>query len=181
MTSKPQIPNPLLFNPLKHHLKVIKEFLSKHILPGTETDDKTFYMELKHLGSSVMDIYTGDLTSEMICNEVIEFLKSRKLLIKESFSAWTGMNINAFRIILLSDSSQWTLKYHNSSSNYVHLFPARYSPHTFRIKSNTLKTAMLYLNKFGNREINEEDLNKVNLWLTSPLLSLWMNQLRLLK
>lgn len=65
-----------------------------------------------------------------------------------------------FRIVSLSDSSQWTLKYHNNEICYVHLFPARSSPHSFRVKSNTLKSALLYYILIGKDFITGDDLNK---------------------
>jgi hypothetical protein len=42
----------------------------------------------------------------------------------------------------------------------VHIFPARLSPHTFRIKANTLKSAILYVIMIGKDYISEDDLNK---------------------
>jgi hypothetical protein len=59
----------------------------------------------------------------------------------------------------LSDSSQWTLKYHNSESRHVHIFPARSSPHSFRVKANTLKSAVLYIILIGKDYVTEDDLN----------------------
>jgi hypothetical protein len=43
---------------------------------------------------------------------------------------------------------------------FVHIFPARLSPHTFRVKSNTIKSAILYLILIGKDYVTEEDLNK---------------------
>jgi hypothetical protein len=152
---------PLLFNPLKHHLGNIKEFISGHVYLQSDIHNKTLHKEIKKLGSSVMDIYTGSLPPGNIFEEIAGFLKSNNLLEKGSFSIWAGTKLKDFRICALSDTSQWTLKYHNSESGYVHLFPARYSPHTFRVKANTLKSALLYLIIIRKTIINEEDLNYV--------------------
>lgn len=69
-------------------------------------------------------------------------------------------NFKDFRIITLSDSSQWMLKYHNDRANYVHLFPARMSTHSFRVKANTLKSAILYNIVIGKDYISSRDLNR---------------------
>ena len=50
---------------------------------------------------------------------------------------------------------------------FVHIFPARGSQHTFRVKSNTLKSALLYYILVGKDFITGDDLNKVR-----PLLGL---------
>jgi hypothetical protein len=124
-------------------------------------------MELKHLGTSVMDVYTGSLLINEVCNEVILFLQEKGLSDKEYFSRWTGTGPKDFRIIYLSDGSQWTLKYYDNSLRFVHIFPARGSQHTFRVKSNTLKSALLYHILIGKDFITGDDLNKVR-----PLLGL---------
>jgi hypothetical protein len=49
---------PFLFNPLKHHLGFIREFINLNI-DINSSDLQDLAKDLKHLGSSVMDIYTG--------------------------------------------------------------------------------------------------------------------------
>ena len=167
MRAEYQIPEPLLFNPLKHHLGFIKEFINLRTERDSDDDIKDLIRELKHLGTSVMDIYTGSLQVTHICKEVKDFLKQKELLIRDPFSLWAGKNIKSYRIITISDSSQWTLKFHNNELRYVHIFPARLSPHSFRVKANTLKSAVLYYILIGKDFITGDDLNKVR-----PLLGL---------
>ena len=116
--------------------------------------------ELKMIGTSVMDVYTGSLSVDEICEEITGFLNSRNLNKQELFSEWTGKKFNDFRTITLSDTSQWILKYHNDKSGYVHIFPARLSPLSFRIKSNTLKSAILFIVLIGKDYISAQDLNR---------------------
>lgn len=167
MIAEFQIQEPILFNPLKHHLGFIKEFIYQKTEVKSDGDQKTMIKELKHLGTSVMDVYTGSLVINEICKEVIMFLQGKELSEREFFSGWTGTGVNDFRIISLSDGSQWTLKYHDNSQRYVHIFPARGSRHTFRVKSNTLKSALLYYILVGKDFITGDDLNRVR-----PLLGL---------
>ncbi len=155
-----QIPDPILFNPFKHHLGFIKEFINQNIdSPGLNI--QMLSKDIRHLGTSVMDIYNGKLLVRNICNEATEFLKKKRLLLIEPYSLWAGKNAENFRIITLSDGSQWTLKFHDDHQRFVHLFPARNSPHTFRVKANTLKSALIYNIIIGKDLVTGDDLNKV--------------------
>ena len=120
---------------------------------------KELTRELKHLGTCVMDIYTGELSQENIFREITEFLRTNNIRAKELYKVWAGTGFNDFRIISLSDDSQWTLKFHNHETHFVHIFPARSSPHSFRIKANTLKSAILYIIVIGKDYVSDDDLN----------------------
>jgi hypothetical protein len=155
-----QIPEPILFNPFKHHLGFIKEFINRNIdNPGMNID--MLSKDIRHLGTSVMDIYNGKLFVRNICSEAYELLEKKGLLVKDVYSLWSGTNNDSFKVILLSDGSQWTLKYHENQQRFVHLFPARNSSHTFRVKANTLKSALIYNIIIGKDLVTSEDLNKV--------------------
>ena len=159
MDFKVDIPESLLFNPLKHYLNFIREFVSSRTLSINDPRLKELTRELKHIGTCVMDIYTGGLSQEEIFEEIVEFLKKNDLKDKEVYKSWAGTDFNDYRIITLSDTSQWTLKYHNHETRYIHIFPARSSPHSFRIKANTLKSAILYIIIFGKDYVSDDDLN----------------------
>lgn len=159
MVTMNSVPEPFQFNPLKHHLMHIREFISERLTGEKSTDLKGLIKELKHIGTSVMDVYTGSLEAGDIFQEVLEFLDKNKLNNRRIFSDWTGIKFNDFKIVTLSDSSQWMLKYHNDESRYVHIFPSRQSPHTFRVKANTLKSAILYYIIIGKDYISRKDLN----------------------
>jgi len=159
MFQNAEIPFPVLFNPLKHYLPFIRRFIDQKLTDETVPDLKNTIKDLKHIGTSVMDIYTGNLSMDDIFREVEEFLKKNRLTGQELFASWTGTDKNDYRIITLSDNSRWTLKYHKHETRYVHLFPARLSPYTFRVKANTLKSAILYLIFYGKDFITEDDLN----------------------
>ena len=135
--------------------------------PDPEPDQKVLIKELKHLGTSVIDVYTGPLAVSEICREVLAFLKEKDLLYESQFSVGAGTKAKDFRIISLSDESQWTFKYYDNFRRFVHIFPARGSRNSFRVKSNTLKSAILYYILIGKDFITGDDLNKVR-----PLLGL---------
>ena len=153
-----RITEPFQFNPLKHHLAFMREFISCD--PDGEYRPDLI-RQIKHIGSSVMDVYSGQIPVNEIIHQVRFFLTSEGLLSSSTFAEWTGKGFSDFRLTVLSDGSQWTLKYHQSNNRYVHFFPARSSPHTFRVKANTLKSAMLYMMKIGKDYITGEDLNSV--------------------
>jgi hypothetical protein len=162
MNTNYQIPEPFLFNPLKHHIGFIKEFINFNI-DKAGADLVSVARDLRHLGSSVMDIYSGSISISNICLEAEEFLLNKHLLKRKAYEVWIETKKDDYRLIRLSDSSQWTLKFHDNPERFVHIFPARNSQHTFRVKSNTLKSALIYLIVIGKDLITGDDLNKARL------------------
>jgi hypothetical protein len=163
MQSEYHIPEPFIFNPLKHHLEYIKEFIS--FRTEEDNDLKSLLKEIGHIGTSVMDVYTGSLTSDKIFSEINRFLILNKITSFSAFGNWTGKRFNDYKVATLSDTSQWALKYHNDEIRYVHLFPSRLSPHSFRVKANTLKSAILYYIVIGKDYITGDDLNQARVLL----------------
>lgn len=150
------IPEPFQFNPLKHHLAFIREFIASHEDGRTGPE---LLKSIKHIGTSVMDIYTGTLSTGEILKFVSDFLGKEGITDFEDFSHWAGTGISDFRILHLEDGSRWTLKFNNSRNRYIHIFPARASAHTLRVKANTLKSAVLYILVSGKDYVTEEELN----------------------
>jgi hypothetical protein len=159
MFSVNRMPPPFLCNPLKHHLGFIKEYIEDKLKDGIQTDDLSIIKDLKHLGGSLMDVYSGSLKTEKIINEISDFLIENKLTDRDSFMIWAGKNPKDFKTMTLSDDSHWILKYSNNKQRYVHPFPSRYSRLSFRVKANTLKTAILYLIFVGKDYVTEDGLN----------------------
>ena len=159
MDFKVHIPEPLLFNPLKHYLPYIRDLAAGRTMTINDPELKGLTKELKHIGTCVMDIYTGELPQEKIFVEILDFLHSNGLSARESFMKWTGTGFDEYKLHTVSDTSLWMLKYHNHETRYVHIFPARSSPHSFRIKANTLKSAILYIMVIGKDYVSEDDLN----------------------
>jgi hypothetical protein len=153
------IPEPLVFNPLKHHLGYIKNFISENTGAGKIDADIQVTLELRHIGGSVMDIYTGSMTHTEIGDEFLCYLRTKRLSKRDLYRKWSETGPQDFKTIYLSDGSRWVMKFHNNEERFVHVFPARFSPHSFRIKANTLKSAILYQIYIGKDYISEEDLN----------------------
>lgn len=151
-----RIPYPFQFNPLKHHLDFIKSFVTSRENSEINHD---LLKTIRHIGSSVMDIYNGELTISEILSEISGQITPERLWKRETYARWTGTRYLDFRTVTLTDNSAWTMKYHESENRYIHIFPARSSPHSFRVKANTLKSAILYIITYGKDYITEEDLN----------------------
>ena len=154
-----RIPEPVLFNPLKHHLGFIKAYIDENLDAGKQADKLSITKDLKHIGGSLMDIYSGTLSPEYVVKEIMKFLETNNLIKKDLFIKWAGKDPKDLKTIELSDSSKWILKYSDNEARFVHPFPARYSPHSFRVKANTLKSAILYVICIGKDFVTEEDLN----------------------
>lgn len=165
MITEPIIPEPFRFNPMKHHLPFILSFISVKMKEENRIDVVKLVKEIRHIGTSVMDLYTGELAIDEICNEIYKFLVSHNVDKIKEFSAWAGIGYSDYKTIPISDSSIWTLKFHNDSRRFVHIFPARMSPHSKRIKANTLKTALLYHILIGKDFISRDNLNKARKFL----------------
>ncbi len=155
-----RIPEPLQFNPLKHHLAFIRDFVSLRLNDEGRIEIPGLVREISRIGSSVMDVYTGTLSVRDVCNEIINYLKINGYDTVQGFSRWAGKTFSDFRTITLTDTSRWMLKYNNDEKRFVHLFPSRLSPHSFRVKANTLKSAVIYYILIGKDFITREDLNK---------------------
>jgi hypothetical protein len=108
-----------------------------------------------------MDVYAGTLTIPAILEQAGCFLKENLLFSHDGYRNWTGIRSSDYRSLHLSDASEWVLKYYASNKRYIHIFPARSGPHTFRVKANTLKSALLYIILSGKDFISEEEINNV--------------------
>jgi hypothetical protein len=150
------IPEPFQFNTLKHHLTSIRDYINS-AATASNTD---FLKDIKHIGGSVMDIYSGELTVSTIIREMEAHLIDKGVFAREMFIKWVGEKLTDYRLLELNDGSVWTVKSSARINRFVHIFPSRYSPHTFRVKANTLKSAILYIICAGKDYVTEGDLNK---------------------
>ena len=164
------IPEPLNFNPLKHHLGFIRSFIVQNSVPGQDIIRKEVLPRLCHLGTSVADIYTGALSLEQVSGEMLAFVRSQGLTNEDHFARWINNNNLGYRKHYLSDSSVWVVKYLEYRYRYVHFFPGRHREKTLRTRGNTLKTAILYDILFDHGDVLLSDLNHVRHMLRlSPL------------
>ncbi|AEE53380.1 hypothetical protein [Haliscomenobacter hydrossis] len=126
---------PVLFHPLKHHLRYIQHFIQT-------TPDPLFYEDLLRIGAAQMDVYLGALSPAELGVEIVTNLQECLVFEEPAFLAHLATK-QGYQSITVSDGSAWTLRQGNEPKKYVHIHPARYALHTVRVKAGALKTAML--------------------------------------
>ena len=157
--------NPVFFNAGKHHFPEMAQRIIRYA--QSEEDQEEFLIKrIKDL-DGVTDIYIGKLSPQDIQDEVFEFVRSQNITDIGSYRHYleTQGNIKRFGYYYqytLSDTSIYTLRLIEDES-YVHIHPARYSPNTFRIRGNTLKTIIVttFLSVRDNKSFM--DLDVINL------------------
>ena len=128
------IPEPITFNPVKHHFR----FLLQQTEDWRLQNWLQVKEELRVIGNNLLDLYLGDLSIHAICNEMLLFFEANKLLERNFFLEW--INPMEYRKIELSDKSQWVIKKGDSFVRYLHIHPGKHSVHTIRVRASTLKT-----------------------------------------
>lgn len=146
-----KIPVPITFNTHKHHFR----FLLRQIENWKNIDWNLAEPEFFSIGENLLDFYTGDLTVENICAECILFFKNKNISDKIDFTKW--LYPLEYRKIKLSDSSEWIIKEGKDPNHYIHIHPAKKSPHTIRVRAATLKTVLAIMVK---SEIILEQMNE---------------------
>ena len=161
---------PILLNGWKHH----KGFIQQQVARLAERkDQEKLKQKLLMTGNSLMDLYTGILEMNQIKDEVVQQLNKKNHLSPEEFLPWINQH-GEYVNITLSDQSTWTIRKGNDPEKYIHIHPGRYSPHTIRVKSMTLKSAIfiLYFTYLWKRDpFNLDFVNNVrqNFLDASPL------------
>jgi hypothetical protein len=144
------VPEPVLFNCIKHHAGYVSMFTGELI------------NDLNTLGNSQMDLYTGNIPPARIAQEVTDYLRERNILQPDAYFSWLKSLKSQYGRISLSDKSEWVLLPGKIPGRHVHIHPARYSLFTIRVRSETIKSAiatLYYCNKYGK---DHTDLNTIN-------------------
>lgn len=125
---------PILFNRFKHHLPTVRAALQR--MNRSEIE-----FNLKQIGESVMDLYVGDLPVETIFESIQNQLIPLNIYEPTLYESFLKSNQNHFKLTL-DDNSVWVLLMGNDLKQFVHIHPARYSPHSIRVKANSWKTVI---------------------------------------
>ena len=153
------VPLPINFNCWKHHAGFLKEQI---VTIKSEKELREFRTKLLKIGESQMDLYYGKLSPPKISKHVILSLKSKKLLSPVQYIAWLNNEDKDYKLVELPDKSLWTLRFSESPDRYVHIHPGRYSPLTIRVKSTTLKTAILVFCFKQIKGVSRIDIEEIN-------------------
>jgi len=152
-----EIPAPVMFSPLKHHLYFLQEEIKRWKgISWLEVQE-----ELLQIGSNLIDFYTGSLTVDQICTEVLEFFGQNNLLTRYAFLEW--LQAPKWKKIGLSDDSEWLIKVGNDENRFIHIHPAKFSNHSIRVRATTLKTVLaLQVQGIKHENKTRNDLGNVN-------------------
>lgn len=163
------IPEPVLFNPVKHHAGFICDFIKKKAAMGNVYDQKTLKADLSIIGKSQMDLYTGSIPPFEIAGEIKKYLTNNILFMKPDYLAWIGKAKASFRTTTLTDGSLWVLLPGEIPGRWVHIHPGRHSTHTVRVRAETLKTAIAAIYYCTRHGADCYDLSVINIVRTSLL------------
>jgi len=154
---KSEIPVPIMFSPIKHHL----HFLQKEIKIWRGLTWEEVLENLLQVGNNLIDFYTGSLTVDQICREALEYFEQKDLLNHEAFLVW--IQPSKWKKIQLSDGSEWLIKIGNDARRYIHIHPAKYSEYSIRVRATTLKTVLvLQIQEIRPKKHAKTDLENVN-------------------
>ncbi|WP_347159512.1 hypothetical protein [Pontibacter chitinilyticus] len=132
------MPEPILLHPLKHHLGYLQAYVSE----SEDLPVAKLAADLLSIGNaSQLDVYTGTLSVQQIADEVILYLQQYGLLAPAAYHLYLSAEGATYRLLTLSDGTDWVLRWGEVAGRHVHLHPARYALHTIRVKANALKTA----------------------------------------
>lgn len=157
-----ELAEPVLFNCWKHHKNFLHQQIDKIITNNLEI--KAFCKNLLLLGHSTIDLYFGNLSPQIIGNEIIDILKTSNYYLPENYQSYLQTN-NGYQIVEISDQSTWALLWGDLNNRYLHIHPAKYSLHCKRLRATTLKTtlvAILY-SKLNKISINLDLINMVRI------------------
>jgi len=159
------IPEPITFNPLKHHLN----FIQNKIKIWKHSEWNVVEKELLTIGNNLLDLYTGQLTVAEICKEVHEYFTPLNIKNQDKFARW--LKPFEYKKIMLSDKSVWIIKEGDNPERFIHIHPGKNSANTVRMRATTLKTAIAIKFKRGKQNnlspLSLAEVNRVRIELLS--------------
>ncbi len=120
-------------------------------------------IHLLRIGDSQMDLYYGKYSPTEISDQIINSINRKKISSENHYDEWLKNEGKDYKLVELKDKSIWTLRLGETRERYVHIHPARYSPHTIRVKATALKTVILILCLEGFGELKDIDTESVNI------------------
>lgn len=165
-----RVPPPFLFNIWKHHAGAIGTSIAEFVARGEEGMEQ-LRVQIAVIGAALMDLYTGNLSVEQICGEILESLQKNGVLVESAYQRWLRQQ-GGFAVVSLSDTSRWVLREGVAGNRFVHIHPGRWSPHTIRVRANLLKTAVMvhaWCRLHGESPWDIEIINRIRRdWLDLP-------------
>ena len=151
-----EVSSPFQLNPWKHHFSFILYKVSEI------TQAEELKKELLKIGDTLTDLYIGSLTISQIISEIKSELSRKQYLTLSEYTEWINETQKKYRTISISDGSFWVLRINKDKNKYIHIHPGKYSPFTIRVKSRTLKTAILFTVFSRQRRDDSIDISQIN-------------------
>jgi hypothetical protein len=153
------MPEPVLFNPWKHH----QDYIIDQIRRFADPDELPLLSQhLNKIGESTTDLYIGTLGLEDIADLTLAKLEKMNLNSEESYLHWIRRSKGSYRTETFPDGSVWVFRTGYDERRYVHIHPGRNVPFTLRVKANVLKTAISVNARTLAEGGNPLDIIKIN-------------------
>lgn len=133
------LPEPILFNPWKHHQDFIID-RTRTLIDGNDLESLSPF--LKRIGESTTDLYVGPLGMTEISGITMRVLEKLELKNEELYLRWIRDSDGEYRTEPFPDGSIWVFRTGFEKNRYVHIHPGRNVPLTIRVKATVLKTAI---------------------------------------
>ncbi len=168
----------IFFQAMKHHVASVAARVHAALSEGAAGRGGLLEAILPLGAAGVVDVYEGGLSPAEIVVEIAAWLETKAIADRDSFRLYLESEgairrIGHYLVVDLSDTSRFCLRASDEGEAFVHAHPARYSPHTFRIRPQTLKTAILaqYLARRDGRDPSDlAVLDEARSWIgLSPL------------
>ena len=153
------VPSPFIYNPLKHHLGCIRQFITD--ATDHKQEDKELEEILSGIGAPMTDIYSGTLSVQELLYTVSTRLLEERAFNLSSYREWLN-NAKRYRFLLLPDDSKWIFMEGRDTDRYIHFHPAKYSELTFRVRGSTLRTVIAVKIKGAEQPENWFNVSFVN-------------------
>ena len=101
------------------------------------------------------------MSIDLVGSQILEHLTSLGV---DSFKSYRELleQRDHYHTLVLSDHSGWVLRMGKVEEKFIHLHPARNSPHTIRITACAMKTAVAMIYEAKNRATHGYELDVVN-------------------
>lgn len=143
MKIEAEVPEPFIFNALKHHRDFVRSIIRESC--EDETTRSMLAEELNKLGNLMTDVYLGALDPVEICRHIAQQLWERSHFTSREYDRWINAAKKRYQLVRIDDDSRWTMLSGREDGRYIHIHPARYSSKTVRIRAMPFKTAVMIL------------------------------------
>ena len=107
-------------------LKIGGARLLTEIKKNQDIDNTAFLRaQMKKIGNSTTDLYTGSMEIKEICAYCISKLKKMHRYRKDTYLKWLHNQAENYQLIDLPDGSVWILKIGIEEGRHIHIHPGR--------------------------------------------------------